>query len=296
MAPENPSRTLEIAPPYHWTGGMLRACHPVPTAAVTLLVTALAVGSGRSGAGCALVAGAVLAGQLSIGWCNDATDAVRDTAVGRSAKPVAAGAVSVAAVRAAAVIALALCVPLSLASGALAGTAHLVGVGAGWAYNLRLKATPWSWFPYAVGFGSLPAFISLGLPGQPWPPWWLVAAAALLGVGAHLADVLPDIDDDLRTGVRGCPQRLGPSGVRLLLAVPLVAASALLVLAGPARIGQGDPSAVSVVRVIAVSVIAVLAAGGAWAGRVHPRAPFLTAITVAMVDVGLLLWRGSGLA
>jgi hypothetical protein len=75
-----------------------------------------------------------------------------------------------------------------------------------------------------------------------------------------------------------------------------VASSALLVLAGPARIGWSGPTAVPVVPVIAVSVIAVLAAGGAWAGRVHPRAPFLTAITVALVDVGLLLWRGSGLA
>ena len=31
------------------------------------------------------------------------------------------------------------------------------------------------------------------LPGQPWPAWWVVTAGALLGIGAHLGDVLPDI-------------------------------------------------------------------------------------------------------
>ena len=42
----------------------------------------------------------------------------------------------------------------SLASGLLAGLAHLVGVAAAWAYNLGLKSTRISWVPYAVAFGS----------------------------------------------------------------------------------------------------------------------------------------------
>lgn len=96
--------------------GLARACHPGPTAAVTVLVTALAAAAGRDAAGCGLVAAAVLAGQLSIGWCNDAVDAGRDVAAGRTGKPVADGTVSVRAVWTAAAAALALCVPLSLAS------------------------------------------------------------------------------------------------------------------------------------------------------------------------------------
>ena len=195
---------------------------------MTVLVTALAVSAGRSGVGCALVAAAVLSGQLSVGWSNDAVDARRDAAADRGGKPVAAGAVSARTAGAAAVAALVLCVPLSLASGAPAGAAHLVWVASGWAYNLGVKATRWSWLPYAAGFGSLPAFVALGLPGRPWPAWWAVAAAALLGVGAHLANVLPDIEADLRAGVRGWPQRLGPERARLLLPVPLAAAAVLL--------------------------------------------------------------------
>jgi 4-hydroxybenzoate polyprenyltransferase len=261
---------------------LLGACHPGPTVAVTLLVAGLAVASGQGLGGSLLATAAVLAGQLSIGWSNDAVDAGRDASAGRGDKPVAGGAVTVFEVRAAALVALALCVPLSLLYGPEAGAVHLVGVAAAWAYNLGLKSTVLSWLPYAVGFGSLPAFVTLGLPGRPEPVWWIVAAAALLGVGAHLANVLPDIEDDLAAGVRGGPQRLGHTAVRLLLPVPLVAATVLLAAGRP-----------SVPAVVAAGVVLAASLTGSWLGRVRPRLPFLTAILVAAVDVALLLWQGA---
>ncbi|MEV8309717.1 UbiA family prenyltransferase [Streptomyces flavidovirens] len=266
-------------------GALLRACHPVPAVAVGVLTTALAAAYGQDAAGCLLVAAAVLTGQLSVGWSNDAVDAARDSAVGRRTKPVVAGSVGVTAVRGAALTALALCVPLSLAYGPLAGTVHLVGVAAAWAYNFGLKATVLSWLPYAVGFAALPAFVSLGLEGRPWPPWWIVVSAALLGIGAHLANVLPDIGDDLATGVRGWPQRLGPARGRLLLPLPLVTATALLAFARPGPAGTAGPAA--------LSVAVVVAAGGALLGRRRPRLPFLAAILVAAVDAALLLSQGA---
>ncbi|MFS1302667.1 UbiA family prenyltransferase [Streptosporangium longisporum] len=266
---------------------LLLACHPLPTAAVTVLVTALAVASGRDAAGCVLVAAAVLTGQLSVGWCNDAVDAARDAAAGRTDKPVAGGAVSGRAVWAAAFTALALCVPLSLASGPVAGAVHLTGVAAAWAYDLGLKATVLSWLPYAVGFGSLPAFVTLGLPGHPWPAWWVVPAAALLGCGAHLANVLPDIPADLAGGIRGWPQRLGAARVRTLIPVPLLAATVLLVL------GPGEPPGPG--GWAALAVAGALTAGGLALGRGSPRVPFVAAIAVAAVDVALLLADGTAL-
>ena len=63
--------------------------------------------------------------------------------------------------------------------------------------------------PYVVCFGLLPVFVVLGCPGTPAPPWWLPVAGGLLGAGAHFANVLPDLDDDAATGVRGLPHRLG---------------------------------------------------------------------------------------
>jgi 4-hydroxybenzoate polyprenyltransferase len=264
---------------------LLRACHPGPTVTVTLLVAGLTVAAGQDAYGGLLATGAVLTGQLSVGWSNDAVDAARDIAAGRSAKPVAGGTVGVRTVRVAALVALAVCVPLSLLYGPLAGAVHLVGVAAAWAYNLRLKSTVLSWLPYAVGFASLPAFVTLGLPGQPRPAWWVVTAAALVGVGAQLGNVLPDIADDLAVGVRGWPQRLGPTAVRLLLPVPLVAATALLALGRPGTLGA-----------VAVALAAAVAVGGALTGRRRPKVPFVAAVFVAGVDVALLVSWGTALA
>ncbi|MEU0661236.1 UbiA family prenyltransferase [Streptomyces lavendulocolor] len=267
--------------------GLLTACHPGPAAAVTVLVTVLAAAAGHDGRGCLAVAAAVLAGQLSVGWCNDAVDAGRDRAAGRHGKPVVSGAVGAGTVRCAAVVALVLAVPLSLACGALAGGVHLAGVAAAWAYDLGLKATAWSWLPYAAGFAALPALVTLSLPGGPWPAWWVVAAGMLLGVGAHLGNVLPDIGHDLVTGVRGWPQRLGPARVRRLLPVPLVLASLLLAFAGPRPGGPGAAGAAGAAVAVAVA--------GALVGRGRPRVPFVAAVVVAGIDVALLVVRGAAI-
>ncbi|MFG2616729.1 UbiA family prenyltransferase [Streptomyces sp. NPDC048507] len=263
---------------------LLGACHPLPAAAVTLFAAVLAAAAGRGPAGTALTAAAVGAGQLSVGWSNDRADQRRDRAAGRRDKPLATGAVPAARVSGAAAGALLLCVPLSLAAGLLAGAAHLVGVAAAWAYNLRLKGTAASWFPYALAFGLLPAFVTLGLPGRPWPPPWLTGAAALLGAGAHFANVLPDIADDLATGVRGLPQRLGTRRSAALAAALVLASTAALVLGPP---GPAGPYGWGLLALTGVLL--------ALTGRASGRIPFLATMAVAGADVLLLLARGAGL-
>ncbi|PWI07242.1 hypothetical protein DIZ27_28685 [Streptomyces sp. NWU339] len=268
---------------------LLRSCHPEPTVAVTVFVTALAVAAGHGPAGAAAVGAAVLAGQLSVGWCNDAVDARRDTDCGRGDKPVAAGTLPPRVAAAAAGTALALCVPLSLLSGVVAAAAHLTGVAAGWAYNLRWKHTVLSPLPYAVGFGSLPAFVVLGLPSPSRPAWWAVAAGALLGVGAHLVNVLPDIEDDLATGVRGLPQRLGRPVCRWL-APCVMSAAVLVVVAGPpGAVGRPGWALGAAGGIVAVAGTAVPSAD-------RSRWPFRAAIVVAGTAVAQLLLRGSDMA
>ena len=270
--------------------GLLLAAHPAPAGAVTALITALAAASGRDTHGCLLVALAVLTGQLSVGWSNDRIDLRRDLAAERGDKPLVTGAVQARAVGTAAGCALLLCLPLSLANGLLAGTAHLTGVAAAWSYNLGVKATPFSWLPYALGFGLLPAFVTLALPGHPWPPSWLTAAGALLGVGAHFTNVLPDIDADLTAGIRGLPQRLGRQGSRTAAALALLAASVVLVLGPPGAPGAAGWTGLAVTGTLALATALPL--------RTHPRSrlPFLTTVALATVDVTLLLLRGSSLA
>jgi protoheme IX farnesyltransferase len=267
--------------------GLIRACHPEPTAAVTAVAAALAASAGRGAAGTVAVAAAVLAGQLSVGWMNDYLDRDRDVRVRRTDKPVVAGAVAAGTLRTAMVLAMVAVVPLSLLSGWFAGSLHLIAVASAWAYNVRLKSSALSVLPYAVSFGLLPAFVTAGLPGRP-VLGWLVAAGALLGAGAHFANVLPDIADDLSTGVRGLPHRIGATGSRVAAAVLLTAASVLLAVGPP-----GPPG------VLGVGAVAVAVGCGIGAGvlgrRPGSRAAFLGVLVVAAVDVALLVGSGSAL-
>ncbi|HWL99531.1 MAG TPA: UbiA family prenyltransferase [Nocardioidaceae bacterium] len=260
------------------TAALSRACHPGPALAVTVLATAYAVSAGLGPSRVGLVAAAVLAGQLSIGWGNDLVDASRDQAVGRGDKPVATGDLPRSTARVAVAVASAATVVLSLACGVVAGLVHLGCVAAGWAYNLGVKATPLSGVPFAVAFGGLPVFVALAEPGGGPPPWWVVVAGALLGVGAHLVNVLPDLADDEATGVRGLAHRVGPRQASVLAVASLGAATGVIAVGASAVPG--------VVLVLVLATVAVLAGLALVAGG---RVPFRAAVGIALVDVVLLV-------
>ena len=227
---------------------LLGAAHPGPAFAVTLLAGLLAGAVGLGPGRIALVVAAVLTGQLSIGWSNDLIDLARDRAVGREDKPLVDGRVSERTVRIACGLAAIATVPLSLACGWVAGLVHLVCVASGWAYNLGAKSTPWSWLPYAVAFGGLPVFVSLTDNPDQVPPLWLPIAGALLGVGAHFVNVLPDLADDAATGVRGLPHRLGARRSQVVAAAVLGTAAVVIVVGAPV-----DSVVVAVVALVATA-------------------------------------------
>src|SRR3712207_6173333 len=134
-----PARDVAASP--GWVNALLalvRGCQPEPAGAVTVVAVLLGVAADVGPARTVLVGAAVLAGQLSIGWCNDWLDADRDRAVGRSDKPVVRGEVTPATLRVAAVAALAVSAVLSLALGLVPGVLLLVLVASGWAYDLGL--------------------------------------------------------------------------------------------------------------------------------------------------------------
>ncbi len=266
---------------------LAHACHLGPTVVVTTLCTALALGLGAPAGTVLLVLGVVLTGQLSIGWSNDWLDAARDRAVGRADKPVVTGAVTPRTLRDAALAAVAASVLLSLPTGAAAAATHLGAVAMGWAYNVRLKSTAASWLPYAVAFALLPAFVVLALPGDGRPAAWLPAVGALLGVGAHLANVLPDLEDDAATGVRGLPHRLGRRATGALAPAVLALAVVVAVL-GPPGAPRAVPAAVGVVAVLTGAV-----AGVVGLRRERSRLPFTLAMVVAVLCVVALVTSGA---
>jgi heme o synthase len=225
-APSRPGR------PGRWALGLLLGCHPLPCLAVTAFATAYAAAIG-AGAGLLItVAGAVLAGQLVVGWSNDAIDAPRDRAAQRADKPVSAGLISGPALGFAAGLAAIACVALSFRLGPAAAWLHLVAVVSAVSYNAGLKTTWLSPLPYLVSFGLLPVVVTFAVTaptGLEWAPVTHVVAAALLGGAAHAGNTVGDTEADAATGVRGLPQRLGPQ--RSLVAMAgLVAAAAIVLL------------------------------------------------------------------
>ncbi|MFC3503161.1 UbiA family prenyltransferase [Micromonospora krabiensis] len=270
--------------------GLVRASHPEPTAAVTTVAGLLAVGVGHRPAGTAAVALSVLASQLATGWTNDAVDAGRDAAVGRTDKPIPSGAVGRRTVAWSAAVAALATPALALLTNPWAAVCLTLALVSALLYDWPLKSTPLSVLPYAVSFGALPAFVVLALPGAPAPPVWLVTAGALLGAGAHFANVLPDLADDARTGVRGLPHRLGANGSRVAAAGLLLAATGTLVFGPP-----GPPSGVGLTAVLAAVVAPLVGWYGGraavQAGR-RPVSAFRAVMLVALIDVVLLVTSG----
>jgi 4-hydroxybenzoate polyprenyltransferase len=264
------------------------ATHLGPTLAVTTVAILLALAAGVPADRVALLCGAVLAGQVSIGWSNDWLDADRDRAVARPDKPVVQGAVRPQLLRTAALVAVVLAVVLSLLLGIAPGALLLVLVVSGWAYNLGLKRTALSPLPYVTGFGALPAGVVAAAPGTPVAPWWLVAAGGALGAAAHFANVAPDVEDDLATGVRGLPHRLGAVPSAVAGAVLLGAASSLLVL-GP----DGAPTVTGWLGLV-VAAPAVLVASLAGSPRFR-RPAFPAVMLLAVLTVVLLLAGGAAI-
>jgi heme o synthase len=266
---------------------VLKSSHPEPGAAVTVAMTLLAIGVGHRGWSIVGVFAAVAATQLSVGWVNDWLDVDRDRTAGRRDKPVASGAVSRRTVGIVGLLA-SLAIPfLGLPFGGAATVCiTLVGVFA-LLYDWPLKSTPLSVVPYLVAFGLLPAFVILALPGSPAPPAWLVAAGALLGGGAHFANVLPDLADDAATGVRGLPHRIGATGSTVAAALLLLAATLTLVFGPP-----GPPSWAGIAAAAVAIVVLPLGWYAARRARGRPVAMFRAVIVVALIDILLLIASG----
>ena len=99
--------------------------------------------------------------------------------------------------------------PAGLVLAALAGPAAaavaLMGYGIGLAYDLRLKASPWSWLPYAAGIPLLPVYAWVGATGE-----LPLAILVLAGLGVFGGGALA-IANACRRRTR-CRQRDGDGG------------------------------------------------------------------------------------
>jgi 4-hydroxybenzoate polyprenyltransferase len=260
--------------------------HPGPTVAVTFVTVLLSIGAGLEPWRVALVGAAMLFDQVSVGLSNDAIDAHRDVAVGRTDKPIARGEISRRFVFVASIVAAALAVLLTVPLGPLAVVVHVIALASAWSYNLGLKSTAISVLPYVVTFGLLASVATLSGMQPRFAPWWATAAGAALGIAAHIGNVLPDLEDDAATGVRGLPHRMGRTVAGVTTAVSLAAASTFVVL------GPGSaPDALHLIALALALVIATVTVILVVTNR-RTRLLFRLVIAAALIDVVALATSG----
>lgn len=264
------------------------SAHPGPSAAVSAIAVVLGIGVGLEWWRLTLLALAVLANQVSVGLSNDWIDADRDRAVGRPDKPVAVGMIAATTARNAAFASALLAVALTVALGWQATVVHAAFILSAWSYNAGLKGTVLSVAPYVVSFGLLPLVVTLSLPEPALASPWAMLAGALLGVAAHFANVLPDLEDDRATGVVGLVHRAGPRTAGLVIAGALAVAAASIVL------GLGNPQPWGWVGLGLSLALAAACAALVLAGRAT-RLIFRLIILGALLDVVLLALSGARL-
>jgi 4-hydroxybenzoate polyprenyltransferase len=206
---------------------LLKAAHLGPSLAVCFISLLLATSLWWEGPAIVIAFGVFL-GQLLVGWSNDLNDYQDDIKHNRTNKPLVAGAISTEKLLLAIKIVAPLAVIFNLLGplGIKGGLLYLFGVGMGVAYNFYFKSTSLSPLPYALAFAALVSSIVIATDRA--VPIWLICAGALLGVAAHFANVLKDLDQDLESGIKGLPQKLGKRTSRIICATLLVATTLLL--------------------------------------------------------------------
>jgi 4-hydroxybenzoate polyprenyltransferase len=170
-----------------------------------------------------LVLLASAAGQATVGWTNDVSDAKADRAAERTTKPTVQGHVRPEDLRVPILVSASLTIPLSfVAAGWVGGGAHIVAVLSALVYNFWLSRTVWSWLPYVVSFALMTVFIAQASSPSLWPTWPVICLSVLVGVIAHLFNAIPDIGIDRRMSLGGLAVSLGKRK-SVVVAVVLIA-------------------------------------------------------------------------
>jgi 4-hydroxybenzoate polyprenyltransferase len=217
--------------------GLVRLVHPFPSAIDAAVTLALALLAGATGGRAALLGASMLAIQFSIGALNDVLDAPADAVAGR-AKPLVDGRVPARMALGIAAVAGPTGLVLAALAGPPAALIALTGLGIGLAYDLRLKASPWSWLPYATGIPLLPVFAWVGATGDLPVPMLAVAGLGVLGGAAlAIANSLADAERDAASRTATVATTLGRVrairlGALLSFVVGGVATTSAVLLAG----------------------------------------------------------------
>ena len=174
----------------------------------------------------------VLLIQLSLGLINDLIDQDLDATAQAPRKPLADGVVAPGTVGFLLFLVLLLSIPASLQNGAISALFLFSTLLVGLVHNRALKSGPLSFLGWCLTFalyvpyltfatwGLGPEPLHLTLPSTSQPGVISLISAALLGLAAHFATALADLDLDKRAELRTLPvlieRAIGERNVRIL--------------------------------------------------------------------------------
>ena len=261
--------------------GLIRLTHPFPSILDGVVVALIAIVAGGGALDAVRLGLAMTALQASIGALNDVVDAPRDRGL-KPGKPIPAGVVSLDEARIVVAVATAVGLFLAAPSGLATVALGAVVLAIGYLYDVRLRGTPWSWVPFAVGIPLLPVFGWLGATGSlPSSFVLLVPAAVLTGGALAVANARADYERDVAAGVQSVATALG-------LGRSWAVHAALLAIVLAIAVATLATTDVSEVAGVAAIVAVALTAAGMGAGRSGGPAVRERAWELEAVGVGLL--------
>lgn len=261
---------------------LIRSCHPIPCLAVSSFAAVFGLGLGLSWERSLFIFLVVLLQQVSVGLSNDWLDYEKDLLARRKDKPGANGVVTASELRTWSLAAAVVAQTSAFYFGPAAAILMFVMLVSGWAYNLGMKANWSSAIPYLVGFGTVPIFVGVSAPVAICVEPWVVLMSALLGLSAHFANVLPDIEADKINGVNALPHILGQKVSAIVISVTALFASALVVTQ------SRDLAAEIAVSGLSLNIILVVTASSLSLKRQPPRLAFVLLLLASLINVVML--------
>jgi 4-hydroxybenzoate polyprenyltransferase len=254
----------DATPPFRRALSAIRIIHPFPTLLNVAATVALALiaDNGVDPPLLARMAATMFAIQSAIGVTNDIFDRELDAAA-KPHKPIVSGAVPLRAATLLALLFVAVAIALAATLGVASFALAMLGMACGLAYDVRLKRTVFSAVPFMIAIPTLPYWVWVTVGAWEDDLWWLAPLGALIGLSLHLANTLPDIDDDAAHGIRGLAHALGRRASMIVAWTSFAAALALAVVIAPVV----DYDAGIIIAALAFASTCLLISIVAWATR-----------------------------
>ncbi|NNM97861.1 MAG: UbiA family prenyltransferase [Candidatus Dormibacteraeota bacterium] len=222
--------------------GYAAVAHPGPSAACTALTAMAGWSAARQSAGppsgwrhrLLLASSAMFLAQISTGSLNDFFDRGFDE-LHQPYKPIPRHDLTAAQALIFSLCSGAGALLLAATCGRSAVKTMAIGLASGWAYDAGLDRRPASWLPFLTGIATVPWLGPMAVGVEVPRPRLTVAIGGALGVGLHLANGGPDIEQDRLAGRRSLPVLLGPRRTRLGTHLALTVAAGLVVASSPGR-------------------------------------------------------------